>query len=348
MLLDPARDWALARRSQEVLESLPAPLSDHASDETQDAVLELTTDPCDSPARAAAAVQGLRRQLAGRLERMGLVAASAGTHPSTSWTETEIAEGERHQEVYDTMRELARREPTFGMHVHIGVADPEAAIRLFNGLRPQLPLLLALSANSPYWQGRDTGLASVRTPIFQAFPRVGIPRAFDGYEDWEEAVDRLLRCGAFADATFLWWDVRPQPKFGTVEVRIMDAQSDVEATAALTALVQAMAHRILEAPREDDPVRDEIELIAENRFLASRDGMDASLIDPERERCVPARDLLGRTLDELVEHAQALGSEAELAGVRDLARATGADRQRRARGESTSLSAVLADLVARF
>ena len=139
------------------------------------------------------------------------------------------------------MRELARREPTFALHVHVGVADPEDAVRLANRLRAHLPLLLALSANSPFWQGRDTGLASARTPLFQAFPRVGIPRAFDDYADYVEAVDLLIRCGAFPEPTFLWWDVRLQPRFGTVEVRIMDAQTTVEDTAALVALVQSIA-----------------------------------------------------------------------------------------------------------
>ena len=113
--------------------------------------------------------------------------------------------------IYEAMRELARREPTFALHVHIGVSAPEAAIVVQNQLRPHLPLLLALSANSPFWQGRDTGLASARTPLFQAFPRVGIPRAFDSYDDYVETVDLLLRCDAFPEPTFLWWDVRHNP-----------------------------------------------------------------------------------------------------------------------------------------
>ena len=279
---------------------------------------------------------------------MGMRAASAGTHPCTTWAETEIAPGDRHQEVYETMRELARREPTFGLHLHVGVPDPEDAIRLYNTLRPHLPLLLALSVNSPYWQGRDSGLASMRTPLFQAFPRVGMPHAFDSYEHWVAVIDRMIRCGAFPESTFLWWDVRPQPKFGTVEIRIMDAQTDADATAALAALVQSMAHWIVEGGIDAGPLRDEIEILTENRFLACRDGMDASLIAPLGECSVPARELLERTLGELGEHAQALGCEAELTGVRDLARATGADHQRRARGARAELSGVLADLAARF
>ena len=157
-------------------------------------------------------------------------AASAGTHPFAVWQEIVVSAGERYQFVYGSMRELARREPTFGLHVHVGVPDPEAAIHAANRLRTHIPLLLALSVNSPFWQGRDTGLASARTPLFQAFPRVGIPRAFADYADYVEAVDVLIRCDAVPEPTFLWWDVRPQPRFGTVEVRIMDAQTTARPT----------------------------------------------------------------------------------------------------------------------
>jgi carboxylate-amine ligase len=138
---------------------------------------------------------------------IGLAAASAGTHPFAVWQQTVVSSGERYQEVYGSMRELARREPTFGLHVHIGVPDPEDALQLANRLRGHLPVFLGLSANSPFWQGRDTGLASARTPLFQAFPRVGIPRAFASYGDYVDAVDLLIRCDAFPEPTFLWWDV---------------------------------------------------------------------------------------------------------------------------------------------
>ena len=157
MLLDPSANWSLAREVGRVLRSAPDALADQLADETQDAVIELTTDPHPGPVAAGEQARELRRALAGQLDGMDLRAAAAGTHPATLWTETRIAEGERHQQVYDTMRELARREPTFGLHVHVGVGDPERAIVLYNRLRPHLPLLLALSANSPYWQGRDSG-----------------------------------------------------------------------------------------------------------------------------------------------------------------------------------------------
>ena len=193
-------------------------------------------------AEAIAELAELRSELRNELAGRGLRAAGAGMHPTTVWQETRISGGERYQLLYASLRELARREPTFALHVHVAVPDPEDAVRAMNGLRGHLPLLLALSANSPFWQGRETGLASTRTPMFGAFPRVGLPRAFADYDDYVESIDLLLRCGAFPEPTFLWWDVRLQPRWGTVEVRIMDAQITVKDSAGLVALVQSLVH----------------------------------------------------------------------------------------------------------
>ena len=253
-------------------------------------------------------------------------AASAGTHPFAVWQEIVVSAGERYQFVYGSMRELARREPTFGLHVHVGVPDPEAAIHAANRLRTHIPLLLALSVNSPFWQGRDTGLASARTPLFQAFPRVGIPRAFADYAEYVESVDVLIRCDAVPEPTFLWWDVRPQPRFGTVEVRIMDAQTTLADTAAIAALVQCIVRAEVEG--EDHLERSmPQEVLAENRFLAARDGMDAELIEPELGRRVPARELLADLVAVCRPHAEALGCAAELDAVIRLGERTGAQRQ---------------------
>ena len=170
--------------------------------------------------------------------------------------------------------------------MHIGVPEPEDAIRMMNAMRVHLPLLLALSANSPFWQGRATGLASTRIPVFGAFPRTGIPRHHASYEDWVQSVDVLLRCGAFPEPTFLWWDVRPQPKLGTVEIRIMDVQSTPGRTAALVAFAHSLAHLEIEEGAGAMSASDEV--LAENRFLATRDGVDALAARPGRPRaCAP-------------------------------------------------------------
>ena len=347
MLLDP-RDWSLAQRIDDVLPHLSPGLASRATAETHGAAIELASHPHDRVDSAACEILGLRRALARELTEVGLRLASAGTHPFTLWTATEISSGARYQLVYQAMRELARREPTFALHVHVGVPDPEAAILLHNRLRAHLPLLLALSCNSPFWQGRDTGLASARTPLFQAFPRVGIPRAFASYEDYVETVDLLLRCEAFPEPTFLWWDVRPQPRFGTVEIRIMDAQITASETAALAALVQSVAHLELEEGYHIDPRADRPEVLDENRFIAARDGMGARLIDAVAEERVSARELLARLLEAARPHAADLGCESVLDALVVLGEDPGAKRQRRVAGEPGRLPGLVGLLADAF
>ncbi|MGI8461694.1 MAG: carboxylate-amine ligase [Solirubrobacterales bacterium] len=326
MLLNP-RDWSLAQQSERVFAALPGELEGHLTGETQSSVVELSTGINDDIASLGTELFNLRSALEIELSTLGIRAASAGTHPSTVWQETVISRQPRYQAVYGSMRELARREPTFALHIHVGVADPEDAIRLANAIRAHVPMLLALSVNSPFWQGRDTGLASARTPLFQAFPRVGIPRAFESFDDWRDTVELLVRCEAFPEPTFLWWDVRPQPRFGTVEVRICDAQTQVAETAALCALVQCIARLEIEDGFADQTLVDSWEVLCENRFLAARDGIDAELIDPRSEQRVPVRRQLAELLEACIPHALALGCGAELERVRGFAERTGAERQ---------------------
>jgi carboxylate-amine ligase len=195
-------------------------------------------------------------------------------------------------------------------------------------MRAHLPLLLALSANSPFWQGRDTGLASARTPLFQAFPRVGIPRAFADYAEYVEAIDLLIRCEALPEPTFLWWDVRLQPRFGTVEIRIMDAQTRLADTAGIVGLIQSVARLELEEGWAAAELVNAPEVLSENRFLAARDGMSAELIDPTTERTVPACDVLDQVVAACRPHASELGSADELELVLELSRRSGEVRQR--------------------
>jgi carboxylate-amine ligase len=322
-------DGLLVNCGELVLRGLPPALASRASAETHEGTLELVSAPHGTAEGAARDAATLREELSLELARYGLVAASAGTHPLAHWTATTVSRGARYALVYESMRELARREPTFGLHVHVGVADPGAAIRLQNRLRAHLPLLLALSVNSPFWQGRDTGLASARTPIFQAFPRVGIPRRFTSYPEYVEAVDQLLRCDAFPGPTFLWWDVRLQPKLGTVEIRVMDAQTTPADTLALAALVQTIAHLELEEGYQPSRLIGADEVIHENRFLATRDGMSARFIDPVADRRVSALESLDHLLLAARSHAQHLGCEYALEHVMEMAHQTGASRQRR-------------------
>jgi carboxylate-amine ligase len=324
MLLDEV-SWALAHRIDSVLPRLPHRQNSFTA-ETHGSALEIQTGVHATIASSIEELGALRRELEETLRPLSMRAAGAGTHPFAVWQEIVVSAGERYQFVYGSMRELARREPTFGLHVHVAVPNPEEAIHVANRLRTHIPLLLALSVNSPFWQGRDTGLASARTPLFQAFPRVGIPRAFDDYADYVESVDVLIRSDAVPEPTFLWWDVRPQPRFGTVEVRIMDAQTTLADTAAIAALVQCIVRAEVEGAAHLERCMPQ-EVLAENRFLAARDGMEAELIEPDLERRVPARELLADLVVVCRPHAQDLGCEAELERVSELGRRTGAQHQ---------------------
>jgi carboxylate-amine ligase len=346
MILDP-ETWGLAQAIDEVLPRMPASLAARVAPETHAAAAELSTSVQRTVSDAIDELWVLRRGMGGTCATCGLGVASSGTHPFAVWRETAVSRGDRYELIYGSMRELARREPTFALHVHVGIPDPEDAIRATNRLRAHLPLLLALSANSPFWQGRDSGLASARTPLFQAFPRVGIPRAFTDYEDYVRSVDLLLRLEALPEPTFLWWDVRPQPRFGTVEVRIMDAQVTLRATAALAALVQCLVALELREGYSDERQAFP-EVLVENRFLAARDGVNAALIDPVREARVPVTELIGEALELCAPHARDLGCADELASVEDLVRAPGAERQLQLARRSERLPGLVADLAREF
>jgi carboxylate-amine ligase len=348
MLLDPTGDWSLAQRIDDVLPTLSAELASHVTPETHGSAIELATEPHDTVDAAAAQIGALRAALEGELEPLGLRGASAGTHPFAVWHEITVSGGDRHQAVYGSMRELARREPTFALHVHIGVGDAEAGIRLYNRLRGHLAMVLALSVNSPFWQGRDTGLASARIPIFQAFPRVGVPREFSDYAHYVETVDLLLRCEAFPEPTFLWWDIRPQPKFGTIELRIMDAQTRIASTRALVALLQSIAHLELEEGYLTPERIGSPEMLAENRFIASRDGMDARLIDAVAEARIPVKQQLEEVMDAARPHADHLGCRDSLETVSELVGETGSAEQLRIFAQRQSLPAVVETLAGEF
>jgi len=334
MLLHPDR-WSLAQSSDTVLARLPAQLSARASAETHASVIELVTGLHTDVNDAVRELASLRRRLQRELAEMGLTAAAAGTHPLTLGSETRASAAAGDRLLVDSMRVLARREPTMAMRVHVGIPTPAEAIRVLDGLRRSMPILLALSANSPFWQGRDGGFASSRMLLSRAFPRTGVPRHFGSYDDYVDALAGLMVSDAVADTNSISWDVRLQPALGTVEVRVMDAQTTVREARPLLALVQALARLELEGDRS--PTTPCPEVLEENRCLAARDGMAARLIDAAGGALIPARELLDVLLAECRPHALALGCGEALERVQRLAAANGADRQRAfAQGDSNS------------
>jgi carboxylate-amine ligase len=348
MLLQP-ESWSLAQSSDRVVAQLSSKLASHALQETHAAVIELRTGVHTDVVGALAELTALRRRLFDELSALGLSVAAAGTYPLAIGEETSISSAPRYQLLGDSLRSLARREPTMALHVHVGVPDPEDAIQALNALRGSLPMLIALSANSPYLRGRDGGFDSMRTVVFGAFPRTGAPRAFDTYADYVQALDPVIRAGAVPDPSFFWWDVRPQPELGTVEVRVMDAQTTISDVAPLVALIQSLARLRLED--DDDasrPAPPSAEVLAENRFLAARDGMRARLIEPVSGRLAPVAEMVEALVDACRPHAAKLGCAEDLERVSVLAASSGAARQRAFTAAGGSLDRLVPDLAARF
>lgn len=344
MILDPG-DYALVNAIDDLIEDTP---DGDIKPELMESVLEISTNPCVDMREAGVALRALRRQVRDIAERHGLCIGSAGTHPTARWEDQRITAAPRYRDLVDALRFVARQEIIFGLHVHVGLDDADKAIHVANGMRVHVPILLALSANSPFWRGDDSGLASTRMPIFRQFPRVGIPPYYEGWEDYERRIGFMVETGVMEDYTWLWYDVRPHPNFGTVEIRAMDAQTHVEHTLGLAALIQAMVKELAEHFEAGKQLSDyPYEMLDENKWLASRHGLDGELVDlPHKER-VPAKALARRLYDRLREHAQDLGSADELEGVVDLLEhGNGAYRQRKVYAANSDFTELLQDIVA--
>src|SRR5437764_7454870 len=289
------------------------PPSGEIKPEFLESVLEIATSPCSDVASVGAELRALRGIARGRARARGLQSVAAGTQPVARWEDQRVVSDDRYRGLVRSLGFVARQELVFGMHVHVGMADPEEAIYVANGLRPYIPLLIALSANSPLWRGEPTGLMSSRVPMFRAFPRVGLPPHFEGCADSERRVETLTESGVIEDYTFLWYDVRPHPQLGTVEIRAMDSQTRVEHTIALSALVVSLVKLLTEefstgAPSPDPPWQ----ILDENRWLAARHGLEAELIDERSAERRGVRELTASLLERLTPHAQELRCEAEL------------------------------------
>jgi carboxylate-amine ligase len=328
MILD-AEGLDLAQGIEAVLDAVPDELQGQVKPELMQSVLEVATEPCPDVRTAGEQLRALRTGVASICERLGYRIGASGTHPFARWEDQAIVDRERYKELVSELGYVARQELIFGTHVHVAIKGPNKAIYVADGIRRYIPTLLALSANSPLWRGDVTGMASSRTPVFRAFPRVGVPPHYGSWEIYSRRVELMMEAGAIDDYTYLWWDVRPHPNFGTVETRVFDQQTRVDHTIALAALTAALAHRLSALfDREEAMVEYPTELIDDNKVRAAVRGLDGHLVSFRTGRPVEARDMVRRMLDELAEHAQELGCEAELGGVEDLlANGTGARRQ---------------------
>jgi carboxylate-amine ligase len=343
MILD-AETHELVNAIEKLLESSPR---GQIKPELMESVLEISTDPCANMVEADEQLRALRRQVAQIAAAKGMAIGSAGTHPLAMWEDQRIVARPRYRDIISALRFVARQELIFGMHVHVGVDGPDKAIHVANGMRVHLPVLLGLSANSPFWRGQATGMASTRMPIFRAFPRVGIPPTYDNWDDYVQRIEFMTRAGVIQDYTYLWHDVRPHAQFGTVEVRVMDSQTHIEHSLGLAALVQAMVKELAEHFDAGEQLSSyPYEMLDENKWLAARHGLEGELVDLPSSDRVTTRALARRLIDRMREHCQDLGSESELDAVEDLlSRGNGAARQVVVYEANHDLREVMAEIV---
>jgi carboxylate-amine ligase len=331
LLVEPAT-FALAQRASLLLERLPL----QARPDVYESLLETNSR---VRGRAEGAVTDLL-ELRAAMRHAGATLMGAGVHPTARFGDVRHVPEPRYEAIHAALRGLLERTPTCALHVHVGMPDPETAIAAANRLRGHLPLLQALAANSPYWHGRDSGFATARAQLFRGYPRAVVPRAFAGWDDYVETVEHWMAAAEIDDYTYLWWDLRPHPRLGTVEVRAMDAQSRPGSVLGLAALIHALAVACADGHGEVESA----EALTESSFRAGRDGLGARLW--WRGAHLPAHEVAREALTLARAYARDLGEEDALQEVeRILAAGNGADRMRAAH-ERGGMDAVLAHLVA--
>ncbi len=327
-IVDPVSRELRSNVSQ-ILEDGKMTLNENVKAEMHQSVVELGTDICHTAKDACRQVTRLRSELAHLAAKQGLCIASAGTHPFSHWDEQQITEGERYETIVNDLQQVARANLIFGLHVHVGIPDRVSGIHIMNQMRYFLPHLFALSTNSPFWLGRDTGFKGYRLKIFERFPRTGIPDVFESLSEYEDYINLLVRTGCIDNGKKIWWDVRLHPFFNTVEVRVCDAQSRVDDTVALAAAIQAIVAKLYKIQRQNMTFRlYKRRLLDENRWRACRYGLDGKLIDFGKNEEIEAHDLLHELLDFISTEVDELDSGSQVAHIETILReGSGADRQ---------------------
>ncbi len=345
--IDP-RTYDLCSHIQtEIVEKGNRQMKERVKAEMHQSVVEVGTGVCNNIKEATADLMNLRRRMIALTEEHGLKLVAGATHPFADWRAQDIHPDERYTQVVEDMQIVARANLIFGLHVHIGIDDKETLIQLMNQIRYFLPHLLALSSNSPFWIGMNTGLKSYRCKVFDRFPRTNIPEHFKSWSDFENFVDLLVRTRCIDNGRKIWWDARPHPVFGTLEIRVCDIPMRVEETLAIAALIQATVAKLYKLHSKNLSWRDYGRaLIMENKWRAARYGIDGALIDFGTETEVPTRALMLEYLDFVDDVVDELGSREEVNHIRwILEHGTGADRQLRAWKDSGEDLKAVVDLM---
>jgi carboxylate-amine ligase len=311
--------------------------------ELHQSVVEIGTGICNNIKEAKQQISSIRRQMITLARENNLRLAAGGTHPFAQWRDQEIYPDDRYKTIVEDMKMVARANLIFGLHVHIGIEDRETAIQIMNGARYFLPHLLALSANSPFWLGMDTGLRSYRCKVFDKFPRTQIPDLYQSWSEFENYVNLLIHTNCIDNAKKIWWDIRPHPYFPTLEFRICDMPMLVDETVAIAALCQAVVAKLYKLHERNLAFRHYSRaLIMENKWRAARYGLDGKMIDFGKQTEVPIRDLIAEILEFVYDVAEELDSVAEINYIRHmLENGNGADRQLKVFAETGDLKQVV-------
>ena len=341
--IDPVSRDLRSHIHAEMIEKGKLILQERVKAEMHQSVVEVGTSVCSNIKDAKDEVKKLRRSMIKLARENGLGLASAATHPFTDWRTQEIYPDERYHQVVQDMKMVARANLIFGLHVHVGVEDKETTIHLMNHARYFVPHILALSTNSPFWMGMNTGLKSYRCKVFDKFPRTNLPDYFPSWGEYENFVKLLIKTNCIDNAKKIWWDIRPHPFFNTLEFRVCDIPMRVEETIALAALIQATVAKLHKLHAANQGFRlYRRALLMENKWRAARYGLDGKMIDFGKQKEVPARDLIREYLDFVDDVVDDLGSREELNYIHEiLERGTGADRQLKVYEETGDLKKVV-------
>lgn len=330
----------------EVATAAIALMGDEAQGEISTSQLEIATPVCTSLAELRGHLTRIRMSAADVARQQGCRILAAGTHPTATWHEQRLTVGDRYRSLFERWGLLALQQMITGCHVHVNVDDPELAVRTLGHLRADLPVLLALSGSSPYWEGVDTGYASYRTQWFARWPVTGMPEAFDDKAAYDDLVADLVETGMIDDASHLYWDVRPSAKFPTLEVRVADTMPLLDDVVLHAALARSLVRvGAAEALRSEVVPALRSEVVRASRWRAARFGLEECLLDTREHRLRPAAEVVHGLLDRLRDDLEDLGDWDEVSGLTEqaLARGSSAARQR-AVGAGGDLQAVAAAL----
>lgn len=319
----------LVSHKQRIVEAASEKLEEKVKAEMHQAVVEVGTKVCQNIVEAREELTYLRRHIAEIAENLGYSIGAAGTHPFSAWQKQLLTEHPRYDEIVYELQDAARSNLIFGLHVHVGIEDRQMALHIANSMRYFLPHLYALSANSPFWEGRNTGFKSFRSKVFDKFPRTGIPDYFESIAEYDNYVNLLVKTRCIDNAKKIWWDIRVHPFYPTIEIRICDIPLTVDETIAIAALIQALAAKLYKLRQGNMSFMNyKRALINENKWRASRYGLDGKLIDFGKETEVDTRDLIREMLEFVDDVVDPLESRSELELIPEiLEQGTGADRQ---------------------